>query len=91
MAYSARETSARDSNRALTGAEPERSLLPADLVNPFDQVRIFSDDEMESMHLAALRASYSSARASRVLSPRGRATLGRGRRGLGHGASNAVW
>jgi len=63
----------RDSNRALTGAEPERSLRYRNLVNPFEPVRIFSDDEIESMHLAAL--DILERQGMRVLSPRGRATL----------------
>ncbi len=63
----------RDSNRALTGGEPERSLRYRNLVNPFEPVRIFSDDEVESMHLAAL--DILERQGMRVLSPRGRATL----------------
>lgn len=63
----------RDSTRALAGAEPERSLRYRNLVNPFEPVRIFSDDEIESMHLAAL--DILERQGMRVLSPRGRATL----------------
>jgi len=63
----------RDSNRAPTGGEPERSLRYRRLVNPFEPVRIFSDDEIESMHLAAL--GILERQGMRVLSPRGRATL----------------
>jgi trimethylamine--corrinoid protein Co-methyltransferase len=42
-------------------------------VNPFEPVRIFSDDQVESLHLAAL--SLLENQGMRVLSPRGRAVL----------------
>ena len=42
-------------------------------MNPFTPVRIFSDDHIESMHLAAL--GILERQGMRVLSPRGRAVL----------------
>jgi trimethylamine--corrinoid protein Co-methyltransferase len=46
------------------------------LVNPFTPVRIFSDDQVESMHAAAL--GILERQGMRVLSPRGRAVLAAG-------------
>ncbi|HEX8782032.1 MAG TPA: trimethylamine methyltransferase family protein, partial [Steroidobacteraceae bacterium] len=62
----------RDRERA-TGGHAERSLRYRNLVNPFAPVRIFSDDHIESMHLAAL--GILERQGMRVLSPRGRAVL----------------
>jgi len=63
----------RDPQRAAAEALPERSLRYRSLVNPFEPTRIFSDDEVESLHLAALGLLES--RGMRVLSSRGRAAL----------------
>ena len=63
----------RESNRAMTGGQPERSIRYRNLVNPFEPVRIFSEDQVESMHLAAL--DILERQGMRVLSPRGRAAL----------------
>jgi trimethylamine---corrinoid protein Co-methyltransferase len=64
----------RDSHRAGAVGQPERSTRYRNLVNPFEPVRIFSDDQIESMHLAAL--GILERQGMRVLSPRGRALLG---------------
>ena len=58
-----------------TGGEgtPPRSARYRNLVNPFTPVRMFSDDEVESMHLSAL--AILERQGMRVLSPRGRAVL----------------
>ena len=53
--------------------QAERSTRYRNLVNPFEPVRIFSDDQVESMHLAALEILER--QGMRVLSPRGRAVL----------------
>jgi trimethylamine---corrinoid protein Co-methyltransferase len=63
----------RDSHRAGTVGQTERSLRYRSLVNPFEPVRVFSDDQVESMHLAAL--GMLERQGMRVLSPRGRAAL----------------
>jgi trimethylamine---corrinoid protein Co-methyltransferase len=54
-------------------AQPERSTRYRNLTNPFAPVRIFSDDQIESMHTAAL--GLLERQGMRVLSPRGRAVL----------------
>jgi len=54
-------------------AESGRSVRYRNLVNPFQPVRIFSDDQVESIHLAALELLER--QGMRVLSPRGRAVL----------------
>ena len=51
----------------------ERSPRYRHLVNPFEPVRIFSDDQVESMHQAAL--GMLERQGMRILSPRGRAAL----------------
>jgi len=51
----------------------ERSSRYRNLVNPFEPTRIFSDDQVESIHLAAL--GMLERQGMRVLSPRGRAIL----------------
>jgi trimethylamine--corrinoid protein Co-methyltransferase len=63
----------RDAQRAGTAAQPERSTRYRHLVNPFEPVRLFSEDQVESMHLAAL--GILERQGMRVLSPRGRAVL----------------
>src|SRR5579864_3392128 len=63
----------RETQRA--AVEPvARSTRYRNLVNPFEPVRIFSDDQVESIHLAAL--DLLETQGMRVLSPRGRAALG---------------
>src|ERR1700682_575204 len=66
----------RDSPRAGTVGQAERSTRYRNLVNPFEPVRIFSDDQVESMHAAAL--GILERQGMRVLSPRGRAVLAAG-------------
>ena len=51
----------------------ERSLRYRNLVNPFEPLRIFSDDQVQSIHLAAL--GILERQGMRVLSPRGRAAF----------------
>jgi trimethylamine---corrinoid protein Co-methyltransferase len=63
----------RESPRSGAGGHAERSTRYRDLVNPFAPVRIFSDDQIESMHVAAL--AILERQGMRVLSPRGRAVL----------------
>src|ERR1700736_985902 len=63
----------RATQRAGTVGQAERSTRYRNLVNPFEPVRIFSDDQVESMHLAAL--GILERQGMRVLSPRGRAVL----------------
>jgi trimethylamine--corrinoid protein Co-methyltransferase len=62
--------------RGGTATGVERSARYRNLVNPFEPVRIFSDDQVESMHLAAL--GILERQGMRVLSPRGRAALAAG-------------
>jgi trimethylamine--corrinoid protein Co-methyltransferase len=50
-----------------------RSMRYRNLVNPFEPVRIFSDDQIEAIHLAAL--GLLETQGMRVLSARGRAVL----------------
>jgi len=57
----------------MTGGQPERSVRYRNLVNPFEPVRIFSEDQVESMHVAAL--DILERQGMRVLSPRGRGAL----------------
>lgn len=62
----------RETHRA--AVEPVvRSTRYRNLVNPFEPVRIFSDDQVESIHLAALELLET--QGMRVLSPRGRVAL----------------
>ena len=63
----------RDTPRA--GAAPliGRSVRYRRLVNPFEPVKLFSDDQVESMHVAAL--GILERQGMRILSPRGRAVL----------------
>ena len=63
----------RESPRAGTAGAAERAARYRNLVNPFVPVRIFSDDQVESMHLAAL--GILERQGMRVLSARGRAAL----------------
>jgi len=56
------------------GSEPSgRSVRYRNLVNPFEPTRIFSDDQVESIHLTAL--GMLERQGMRILSPRGRAAL----------------
>jgi trimethylamine---corrinoid protein Co-methyltransferase len=63
----------RESARAAASALPPRSVRYRHLVNPFEPVRIFSEDQVESMHLGAL--GILERQGMRVLSPRGRSVL----------------
>lgn len=63
----------RDSQRAAPTDSVGRSLRYRNLVNPFEPTRIFSDDQIESIHIAAL--GMLERKGMRVLSPRGRAAL----------------
>jgi trimethylamine---corrinoid protein Co-methyltransferase len=65
----------RDSHRAAAGGQAERALRYRNLVNPFEPVRIFSEDQIESMHLGAL--GILERQGMRVLSSRGRSLLAR--------------
>jgi trimethylamine---corrinoid protein Co-methyltransferase len=66
----------REVPRGGGGSPGQRSLGYRKLINPFTPVRIFSDDQVESMHLAAL--GILERQGMRVLSPRGRAALAAG-------------
>ena len=63
----------RDVHRAGAAGGVERSSRYRNLVNPFEPVRLFSDDQIESMHVAAL--GILERQGMRVLSARGRALL----------------
>jgi trimethylamine---corrinoid protein Co-methyltransferase len=63
----------RDAQRSATAGQAQRSLRYRNLLNPFAPVRIFSDDQVENMHLAAL--GIIERQGMRVLSARGRALL----------------
>jgi trimethylamine--corrinoid protein Co-methyltransferase len=63
----------RDPHKAASGGQAERSLRYRHLTNPFEPLRIFSDDQVESLHLAAL--DILERQGMRVLSARGRTTL----------------
>jgi trimethylamine--corrinoid protein Co-methyltransferase len=62
----------RDPQRT-SAAAAERSSRYRQLLNPFEPVRLFSDDQVESMHLAAI--GILERQGMRVLSPRGRSLL----------------
>ncbi|HVO47601.1 MAG TPA: trimethylamine methyltransferase family protein [Steroidobacteraceae bacterium] len=62
----------RETQRHAAGGA-ERSIRYRNLINPFEPVRIFSDDQVESMHQAAL--GMLQRQGMRILSPRGRAVL----------------
>ncbi|MBV8782759.1 MAG: trimethylamine methyltransferase family protein [Gammaproteobacteria bacterium] len=62
----------RDTARASAGPG-ERTQRYRQLVNPFEPVRIFSDDHVEAIHQAAL--GILERQGMRVLSPRGRAVF----------------
>src|SRR5580693_1456627 len=66
----------RDAQRVGTVGQAERSTRYRNLVNPFEPIRIFSDDQVEAMHLAAL--DILERQGMRVLSARGRAVLAAG-------------
>jgi trimethylamine--corrinoid protein Co-methyltransferase len=63
----------RDPQKSGAVEAVDRSVRYRHLVNPFEPVRIFSTDQVESMHLAALGMLES--KGMRVLSPRGRTAL----------------
>lgn len=65
----------RDTNRAAAAAGnlAARSARYRNLTNPFEPTRIFSDDQVESLHLTALGMLEN--QGMRVLSPRGRAAF----------------
>ena len=63
----------RESPRAAAAAQAPRSVRYRHLVNPFEPVRLFSEEQVESMHLAAL--GILERQGMRVLSPRGRTVL----------------
>src|SRR5215470_1904619 len=73
---STRTARPRRREAARASAAPERTLRYRHLVNPFEPVRIFSDDQVESMHQAAL--GILERQGMRVLSPRGRAIFAAG-------------
>ncbi|HUI62677.1 MAG TPA: trimethylamine methyltransferase family protein, partial [Steroidobacteraceae bacterium] len=62
----------RETHRAAAGGA-ERSLRYRNLINPFEPVRIFSDDQVEGMHQAAL--GILQRQGMRILSARGRSIL----------------
>jgi trimethylamine--corrinoid protein Co-methyltransferase len=63
----------RSESRDGAAAGPERSSHYRQLTNPFEPVRIFSEDQIDEMHLAAL--GILERQGMRVLSPRGRKVL----------------
>ena len=63
----------REPHRSGAAAGAERATRYRQLVNPFEPVRIFSDDQVESMHQGAL--GILERQGMRVLSARGRAAL----------------
>ena len=65
--------SRRDPHKGRGPAPPQRSIRYRNLVNPFVPVRIFSDDQLESIHTAAL--GILEHQGMRILSSRGRAVL----------------
>ena len=62
----------RDVAKAVSN-EPGRALRYRNLVNPFEPTKIFSDDQIESIHLTALEML--TRQGMRVLSARGRTAL----------------
>src|ERR1700728_2388661 len=63
----------REPPRAAAAGHEARSIRYRSLVTPCEPVRLFSDDEIESLHDAAL--GLLERQGMRVLSPRGRAAL----------------
>src|ERR1700716_2005974 len=65
----------RDTNRAAAqaGQRAGRSARYRNLTNPFEPTRIFSDDQVASLHLTALGILEN--QGMRVFSPQGRATF----------------
>ena len=59
--------------RGGTLSAAERSARYRNLINPFEPLRIFSEDQVESIHLEAL--GILERQGMRILSPRGRAAL----------------
>src|SRR2546423_15013707 len=78
----------RDPQRAGSVGQVERSTRYRNLANPFAPVRIFSDDQVENMHLAAL--GILERQGMRVLSPRGRAVLAGARASAAEGSRQGV-
>src|SRR5579862_1849109 len=66
----------RDMPKPGASEQAARSVRYRNLVNPFEPARIFSDDQIESIHLTALEML--ARQGMRVLSPRGRAALAAG-------------
>src|SRR6267154_21975 len=71
-----RRPNRRGESRSGAAAEPARSSHYRQLVNPFEPVRVLSDDQVETMHAAAL--GILERQGMRVLSPRGRGVLAAG-------------
>jgi trimethylamine---corrinoid protein Co-methyltransferase len=65
--------SRRRDSQASTASAPPRSHRYRQLVNPFEPVKIFSDDQIEAIHQAAMEILQR--QGMRILSPRGRAAL----------------
>ncbi|MBS0580070.1 MAG: trimethylamine methyltransferase family protein [Proteobacteria bacterium] len=63
----------RETPRSGAAATEARSTRYRNLVNPFEPVRIFTEEEVENIHLAAI--GILERQGMRVLSPRGRAVL----------------
>src|SRR5215469_14830403 len=66
----------RETSRTGASDPAARSVRYRNLVNPFEPTRIFSDDQIENIHLTAL--GMLAKQGMRVLSPRGRAALAAG-------------
>src|SRR5580698_8381490 len=66
----------RDSQKAGGAAPAQRSTRYRNLINPFTPVRIFSDDQVQSMHEAALQLLER--QGMRMLSARGRRVMSEG-------------
>src|SRR6201996_4877011 len=66
----------REPSKTGGNEQAARSLRYRNLVNPFEPTRIFSDDQIETIHLTAL--GMLERQGMRVLSPRGRAALAAG-------------
>jgi trimethylamine--corrinoid protein Co-methyltransferase len=63
----------RETPRAGAAATEARSTRYRHLVNPFEPIKIFTDEEVENIHVAAI--GILERQGMRVLSPRGRAVL----------------
>src|ERR1700728_3556308 len=71
----------REPPRAAAAGHEARSIRYRNLVNPFEPVRLFSDDEIESLHDAAL--GLLERQGMRVLSARGGAACAGGAAAVG--------